>query len=50
MKVNQHFGILYTLLVIAQVILCNYAQLGPYVMLSMLPAMVFCIPVSIRTI
>ena len=50
MKVNQHFGLLYTLLVIAQVILCNYAQLGPYVMLSMLPAMVFCIPVSVSTI
>lgn len=50
MKVSQHFGILYILLVIAQVILCNYAQLGPYVMLSMLPAMVFCIPTGTSTI
>lgn len=49
MKVRQSFGILYTLLVIGQVVLCNYAALGPYVMLSMLPAMVFCIPTTIST-
>lgn len=49
MKVSQHFGILYTLLVIGQVVLCNFGQLGPYVMLSMLPAMVLCIPPSVST-
>ena len=50
MKVNQHFGILYILLVIGQIVLCNYSQLGPYVMLSMLPAMVLCIPPGVSTI
>ena len=50
MKVSQHFGILYTLLVVGQIIMCNYSQLGPYVMLSMLPAMVLCIPPGINTI
>ena len=50
MKVSQHFGILYTLLVVGQIIMCNYCQLGPYVMLSMLPAMVLCIPPGINTI
>lgn len=50
MKVGQHFGLLYILLVIGQIILCNYAQLGPYVMLTMLPAMVLCIPASVSTI
>jgi len=50
MKVNQHFGTLYFLLVIGQVILCNYAQLGPYIILSMLPAMIFCIPTAVSTI
>lgn len=50
MKVSQHFGTLYTLLVIGQIVLCNYSQLGPYVMLSMLPAMVLCIPPGISTI
>ena len=50
MKVSQHFGTLYTLLVIGQIVLCNYSQLGPYVMLTMLPAMVLCIPPSVSTI
>jgi hypothetical protein len=50
MKVGQHFGILYFLLVIGQIVLCNYSDFGPYIMLSMLPAMVLCIPPSISTI
>lgn len=50
MKVSQHFGIMYFLLVIAQAALCNFCQFGPYVMLSMLPAMVLCMPLSIGTI
>lgn len=50
MKVSQHFGTLYTLLVIGQIVLCNYSQLGPYIMLSMLPAMVLCIPTNVSTI
>ena len=50
MKVTQNFGILYILLVIGQVILCNYSQFGPYILLTMLPAMVLCIPPSISTI
>ena len=49
MKVSQHLGILYTLLVIGQILLCNYGQFGPYVMLTLLPAMVFCIPTNIGT-
>ena len=49
MKERQSLGILYTLLVIGQVVLCNYASLGPYIMLSMLPAMVFCIPTTVST-
>lgn len=40
---------LYFLLLIFQVILCNYSNLGPYVMMSMLPAMVLCIPLSVGT-
>lgn len=50
MKVSQNFGILYTLLVIGQAVLCNYAVLGPYIMLSMLPAMILCIPTTIGPI
>ena len=50
MKVTQNFGILYVLLVIGQVIMCNYTYLGPYVMLSMLPAMIFCLPTKFNTV
>lgn len=49
MKVNRNFRTLYILLLICQIILCNYSSLGPYVMLSMLPAMVMCIPLSVST-
>lgn len=50
MKTGQNFGILYILLVICQVLICNYFQFTPYVMLTILPAMVLCIPLSISTI
>lgn len=49
MKVSQHFGILYPLLLIGQIVLCNYAALGPYVMVTMLPAMIMCLPTTFRT-
>ena len=49
MRSGQNFGILYILLVICQVVMSTYTQLGPYVMLSMLPAMVLCIPTGIKT-
>lgn len=49
MKVSQHFGILYCLLLIGQIALCNYAALGPYIMLTLLPAMIMCIPTTIST-
>jgi len=50
MKTNQNFGLLFFLLVICQIILCNYACFGPYILLSMLPAMILCIPIGISTI
>lgn len=49
MRMSQHFGILYVLLLICQIVLCNYSPLGPYIMLSVLPAMVLCIPLKIST-
>ena len=49
MKINRNFKTLYILLLVFQIILCNYSNLGPYVMLSMLPAMVLCIPLSVGT-
>ena len=46
---NQHFGILYFLMVIGQMVICNYFHFTPYVVLSMLPAMILCMPLTIRT-
>ena len=46
MKAAQNFNILYVLLVICQIVLCNYCALGPYIMLSMLPAMILCLPLK----
>ncbi len=47
MKMSQNFGIIYSLLLICQLVLCNYSPLGPYIMLTMLPAMILCIPLSV---
>lgn len=46
---NHNFGILFILLVIAQMILCNYFQMTPYIVLSILPAMILCMPLTIST-
>ena len=50
MRMNQHFGILYVLLLICQILLCNYSPLGPYIMLSILPAMILCVPLKVSTV
>ena len=51
MKINQNnFGLLYVMLLICQIILCNFTHLGPYITLTMLPVMILCIPTDISTI
>lgn len=49
MRTGQNFKVLYILLAVCQIVLCNYASLGPYLMLSILPAMVMCIPLTVST-
>ena len=49
MKTEQNFRLLYVLMLICQVILCNYTNLGPFIMLTLLPAMILCIPTGINT-
>lgn len=49
MRTGQNFWIYYFLLLIGQVILCNYFPFSLYVVLTMLPAMVLCIPLGIST-
>ena len=46
---NPTFGIAYILLVIVQMAICNYFQFSPYLVISILPAMVLCIPLTIST-
>lgn len=49
MKNGNNFKLLYCLLLICQIVLCNFSPLGPYITLSLLPAMIFCIPMSVST-
>ena len=50
MKTAQNFGLKYILLILGQMVICNFNNLGPYIMLSMLPAMIMCVPTSVSTI
>ncbi len=50
MRTSQNFGILYFLLLICQIMLCNFSPVGPYIMLTMLPAMILCMPLTVSTI
>jgi hypothetical protein len=46
---GQNFGLLYFLLALGQIIMCNFTNLGPYIMLTLLPAMIMCVPLTIST-
>jgi len=47
----KQFGYFFTyaLLLIIQMVICNYFHLSPYLMLSILPVMVLCIPIRVST-
>ena len=47
---KKEFFIAYLLLTVAQMFICNYFHLSAYVMLSILPVMVLCIPIRIGTV
>ncbi|MBQ7750897.1 MAG: hypothetical protein IJR77_06735 [Bacteroidales bacterium] len=42
---NQNYVITYLVMVVAQILLCNYLHLGPYVTVSILPALILCLPI-----
>ena len=46
---TQNFGLLFFLMVLGQMVLCNFADFSPYILLTMLPAMVICIPLTVST-
>ena len=46
---KHSFWLVYCLLTVAQLLLTNYFRITPYVMLSLLPLMVMCIPIRVGT-
>lgn len=46
---TQNFGLLFFMMVLGQMVLCNYAGFSPYIMLTMLPAMIVCVPLTVST-
>lgn len=50
MKTGQHFKLIFVLVLICQTFLSNYTSLGPYIMLTMLPTMILCLPTGTKTI
>lgn len=46
---NSFLGF-YPLFVVAQMLICNYLHLTSYVMPSLLPALVLCLPTKVRTV
>lgn len=47
MKTNRNNALIYILLVVAQILICNFINLGQYLKLSILPVMVLCLPLTI---
>ena len=47
---KTEFWWMYLLLLLAQVLLSNYATFTPYLTLSILPVMVLCIPIRVRVV
>lgn len=46
MKTNHNYGLVYVLLTVVQMVICSYFRISPYLTLSILPAMVLCLPSS----
>lgn len=47
---KSYSTLVYILLVVAQILLCNYFHVTPYITLSILPVMILCLPLRISTI
>ncbi len=48
-KITTRFAVTFALLVVAQIIICNYMFLGPLVTLTLLPALIMFLPLSQKT-
>lgn len=47
---RKNYSIIYLMLLMIQMVICNYLHLGPFILVSLLPAMVFCIPLRCGTL
>ena len=47
---KSQFYLVFVLLTVVQMLICNYFHLSPYLMLSILPVMVLCIPLRVGTV
>lgn len=50
MKTAQNFGILYLMMTVVQILVCNYCHFSYFVTLSILPVMILFMPLSVSTI
>lgn len=50
MKTGQNFWLYYILMVMIQVIVTNYFHVSPLLTLSLLPAMILCLPADMSTV
>lgn len=46
---TQNFGLLFFMMVLGQMVLCNFAGFSPFITLTMLPAMIVCVPLTVST-
>lgn len=49
MKTGFNSGILFFLLLVAQMVITNYFHLSQFIVLSILPALIICLPLSLST-
>ena len=49
MKTNHNFTVIYILLALAQMVICNYCRISPFIYVTILPAMVLALPLKINT-
>lgn len=47
---KSYTALVYILLVVVQILLCNYFHVTPYITLSILPVMILCLPLKFSTI
>ena len=47
---KSYTPLVYLLLVVVQILLCNYFLVTPYITLSILPIMILCLPLKISTV